>query len=509
MYSGKLKALTTRQWFARTVALAVLVRLFLLWRYYCISSDGVVYLRAAGDFYGGQISDGLASVYPPGYPLLVAALYPLIGEWELAGQIVSLLFGIAILFPLFAIFALTFNEKIALIGTALVAISPYLALYSVHVRSESTYLFLSCWVVYLVLAAGRSGSMWQMGWAGVLGGYAYLVRPEAIGFLVLVPLYLVYLYTSQTGFSVGRVSRSIAAVVIGFLFFALPYIAYLSIDTGRIGAISRKAGITLEINLREAGYRTTDSIDGTGDAAPLVFTDYVRQHPVSYLQKVISDLPEATWVFLEAIYYAFIPFLMLGLYLMLREKFWQRLDFPLLGFVLFYVYGFALVYVKRRYALQAVPIALGWVALGIYWLWDYLTHKLAHKRGMAVGLVIGMFLLVATLPKTLKPVSLEKAYVREAGMYLRGINKAGLRVAVLDDRVTFYARADTVLLTPQDSSNLVSRLREERVDYLAGETKALGRFHPGLIAHPEQFGLTLEKTFLGTRNDQMLVFKVV
>jgi len=53
-----------KRWFVILLALAASVRLYPLWRYYCISSDGVVYLRAAKDFYAGDIAGALASVSP-------------------------------------------------------------------------------------------------------------------------------------------------------------------------------------------------------------------------------------------------------------------------------------------------------------------------------------------------------------------------------------------------------------------------------------------------------------
>ena len=55
-------------------------------RYYCVNSDGVLYLRAAEDFFSGDIKSGLASFDPPGYPLLIAVIYPVIGDRELTGQ---------------------------------------------------------------------------------------------------------------------------------------------------------------------------------------------------------------------------------------------------------------------------------------------------------------------------------------------------------------------------------------------------------------------------------------
>ena len=41
--------------FALAVAVAVVIRLYLLWQYYCISSDGIHYIEAARKFYLGTL----------------------------------------------------------------------------------------------------------------------------------------------------------------------------------------------------------------------------------------------------------------------------------------------------------------------------------------------------------------------------------------------------------------------------------------------------------------------
>jgi hypothetical protein len=56
---------------------------------------------------------------------------------------------------------------------------------------------------------------------------------------------------------------------------------------------------------------------------------------------------------------------------------------------------------------------------------------------------------------------------------------------------------------------VASQLHEQRAEYLVDETKALDGFRAGLAAHPEKVGLMLEKTFVGTRKDRMLVFEVI
>jgi len=209
------------------------------------------------------------------------------------------------------------------------------------------------------------------------------------------------------------------------------------------------------------------------------------------------------------LHYSYLPFLLLGVFLLARRDDWLGPQLLLIGTVLFYVVGFALIYVKRRYSLQAVPISLAWVALAMWWAWDKTQLALPPTTARFVALSVLVVFLGATLPKTLRAVSREKSYVREAGWYLKARNKDGsLRVAALDDRVTFYAGATIVPLDKIEASQITNYLREQRVVYFAAESKIFAQILPEVSRQPEAFGLTLEKSFIGTRNDRMLLFTV-
>ena len=498
-----------QRWLIGAFLLAAVIRGYLLWQYYCISSDGVRYIRAAQDFFEANISAGLHSLYPPGYPLLIAAVYPLIGDWELAGQFLSLLFGVGLLLPLYWICRDIFNIKIALIGCYLAAVSPFLALYSAHVRSESSYLFLSTIAFYVFFTAIEKHSIRRFFFGGLLAGYGFLIRPEAMGFLLIVPAVLLLRYFLWRDPSFTGLLQSTATLSGAFLMVALPYIVYLSIDTGRFGAFSRKAGLTLQITLQESGWLDKGEDSQETDVGSFVFTEFVRKHPVTYTKKVAWDLVPAIWVFIQALYYSYLPFLILGIVDYFRNRIFVRSHLLLIGFVLFYVFGFALIYVKRRYALQAVPLSLAWVAMGITFLWDQMRQQMTYRRARIATACMGVLFLVATLPRTLKPISREKAFVRRAGWYLKARNPSGqLRVAAFDERVAFYARARSIVLTNINSGNMKSFLRNQSAHYLAAEAKDLEKMLPEVSRRPEQFGLVLEEKFIGTRGHQMLLFKV-
>ncbi|MBI4487650.1 MAG: glycosyltransferase family 39 protein, partial [Deltaproteobacteria bacterium] len=136
-------------WFG-ALLLTLGVRLYLFWQYYTINNDGVLYIEAARHFWQGQWIEGLASFYPPLFPLMIAAAYPLVGDWELAGQFWPFVLGILILFPLFGLLRAVYGPRAAQVALLFYGVSPYLARLSLHVRSEIPYIFFLLLALYLL-----------------------------------------------------------------------------------------------------------------------------------------------------------------------------------------------------------------------------------------------------------------------------------------------------------------------------------------------------------------------
>jgi hypothetical protein len=168
-----------------------------------------------------------------------------------------------------------------------------------------------------------------------------------------------------------------------------------------------------------------------------------------------------------------------------------------------------MILVRRRYSLQLVPVSLGWCAIGVLWVWQVCTTSLGPRTARIALASIAAVFLAATLPKTLSAISPEKAYVREAGQYLGKLNPDGaLKVAVLDERIAYYAGAQRVSLFGVRESGLEDYLRDRKTDFLAVESRAWERHFPTAARRPETFGLSLDKDFVGTRKDRLLVFQV-
>lgn len=491
------------------VVLALGVRLYLLWQYYCINSDGVRYVNAARDFFDGRFADGLSSVYPPAYPLLIASLYPLIGDWELSGQIWSLLSGVLLLIPLFVLLKKIYGENVAMVACFLAAVAPYLARYSAHVRTESLFLLLSTLALLVFHQGIERVLLSRFFYGGLVAGLAYLVRPEAIGLLVIVPVTLGILCLIKRKRGILWISGACLLLLLGFSLFAFPYIYYLSLDTGHWGAISRKAGVTLAISVKESGLLGADEVQNFPDLESLTFLHFVSRYPLLYIKKVALDLAPSVGVYFEALHYPYAPFLLVGLFPLIRKRFWERQDLLLLVFLLFYLVGFALIYVNRRYSVQMVPVSLGWTAVGILWCWTYFQKSFSQKVFRGAFSVLAVIFLAATLGKTLKPISPEKAHVREAGLYLKRLGGSeGLKLLVFDDRVAFYAGAKPILLSKLAEGDLRAYLQNGEADYLATEVHPWQERYPMIAKAPEVHGLVLEREFKASGKGRLFVFRI-
>jgi hypothetical protein len=101
------------------------------------------------------------------------------------------------------------------------------------------------------------------------------------------------------------------------------------------------------------------------------------------------------------------------------------------------------------------------VALAWLWLSTTLSERLSPRVAHSPLIAVILLLLAVTLPKTLKPISTEKANVRNAGLYLHQQNGSGkLKIAVFDYRISFYAGATPVILPVANVSGFISEVRK-------------------------------------------------
>jgi 4-amino-4-deoxy-L-arabinose transferase-like glycosyltransferase len=222
-------------WLFRIAFVALILRLVcLVYLTKAINLEGAEYARIAenllaGKGYVGIATEGRELIFPPFYPVLIAAGSFVTGDFFRAAQLVSLIAGVLLLFPLFGIARDLYGDQVARIAASMAALHPVLIMLSATTWVEGPYLTLLTISVYHVNRTQCSSNIrhWLLG--GTFLGLAYLTCPQAILF---PPAFLILLLALH--YSRRLVTFRNATMFLGsFIIVASPYVIFLSVSTGQ------------------------------------------------------------------------------------------------------------------------------------------------------------------------------------------------------------------------------------------------------------------------------------
>ena len=402
-----------------TLAVAAgLIRLYLVLTSYCISADGVAYIAMAREFHAGRAHDALAWVFSPLYPLLISIVYRAIPDWELAGELLSMVLGTVGVVLLYYLMREVYGRRgVAAGAAALAAIHPMLAAYSASVRTEAGYITLVTAALLLVVRGAERRRLASVAGAAVLCGLAYLYRTEGIGVPALCAVFLAcgaFLWRRWTpGFGFGA-----AAVLIAiFLLAAAPYLLWMREYTGH-WTVGRELGVvTMEATgstmghleqWRSMGYRPATS-----------WLTAIELDPAAYLKKVMRDFFGSCYSFAQALGLLLCAALLAGLWADRRSIVARWAEAMLAALVVMYFVGFVLTDTGPRLMLHVVPFTLGWVVMGLVeaagWLDTRLSFTHSPLGRMLSGPAVAAITLIALLPRTLFPLGYDQRGMRYAG----------------------------------------------------------------------------------------------
>ncbi len=224
------------RWLLVIAAVALVIRLLWLWTHGAvIENEGAAYARLAENVFAGNdyVSNtgGRNTIFPPLYPIAIGLVAFVVGNAELAARLVSLVSGVALIWPVYGITRYLGGRRCALIAACLAAASGVLVALSGSAYSESSYLLLLTAAIYFTCRVFESGALRDALEAGVIFGAAYLIRPEAVVFAGLAILFVI------GNAMVARKGRRqtmlvIASIGVSAALLATPYVAWLSVNSG-------------------------------------------------------------------------------------------------------------------------------------------------------------------------------------------------------------------------------------------------------------------------------------
>ncbi len=142
------------------VLLATLVvRLYLFVHTPVIASDATLYIHQAQLMAQGAWREAVAGDFEPLFPSFIFLFHTVLPDWELAGKLASLFFGVLAVIPLFLICHEIFGTRIAFWSGILFALHPYFARHSAEALTEPAFIFFFLLSLWLALKALRSPGM--------------------------------------------------------------------------------------------------------------------------------------------------------------------------------------------------------------------------------------------------------------------------------------------------------------------------------------------------------------
>lgn len=401
------------------VGLALFLRLWLLHSVPVIETDGVQYIGIARRFL--QSGSPFDPLFHPLYPLCIAGLQSVIADFELAGRVVSALFGTATLLPVVILARVLVSPSAAILSGILMATHPGLVQGSTAVLSEATYTFwvvLGVWMGRQALAGTRSE---LLGVAGLCFGLAYLARPE--GAIYFVGLLILTAWVGARSNRLRELSLWGVAATAGFAVAAGPYLLYLR-STHGYWTLSGKVLHNL--------------VQDTGIGASASQTDlgFLLRHAGATVQRIFENaylfekyaLPD---LFPGLLVLALLP----GLLASPRQSGWWARQGLLLGAALppFVTLAF---HVESRIFLPILPFLLPLAAAGALATARWLSPE--GRTGLwAVG--VAALLVAGLIPYTLRPLlrpDAGAALYRKAAQWVAASQPPD---AVIMDRKPFIA----------------------------------------------------------------------
>jgi len=185
--------------------------------------------------------DGSAQLFwPPGYPMLLAAVYKATGDSLRAALLLNAALGALSAALVYAIGRRAFDGRTALFGALIVALFPSLIFFAGVTMTEVSFTFCLLLALWLLIESEAAGAWWLLVPAGLVIGFASLIRGHA----ALLPFVAIPFWWRSTGSWRAALARAAAVGLLAALVIA-PWSARNFVRADAFVPIAANFGIDL------------------------------------------------------------------------------------------------------------------------------------------------------------------------------------------------------------------------------------------------------------------------
>lgn len=445
---------------------------------YTFYSDDAIYAILARSWLEGKWQYVFHPTWPPLYPALSAAVGLVITSFENALRITSLIFGTALIIPLFFLLKRTLSLAQAI--SFCVALSLFIPLLTMSLLplSDSLAVFLvvsGLVAVYFSFPFGGQPKQRLLLLASFFFGLVYLTRTEGTMFFFLT---LIYLVICMLRFRTRGYLLTVLLFVVVFILTISPYVVASRVQIGEWSLSPKfsaqiQQGHSFALNKRGTTWAQEVTSPKNPDFASPYFrngTGYLLERLNIFLRLYPEKQEKWQSVFLSAFSVWAIPFIIVGLGSLLKTRFkWSVLYLVFILFAAVPVTIFSTPVHDIRYLAWVIPFLLYFFYAGI--------NAVARKKTIAAVLSFGIVLTFpgVNLDNLIDPKAVaenfsrtsNKSELRDAGVWIKENTSNRIpRIMMRHEGVEFYSGGETVYMPQVGYDELLGYAKKQDVDYI-------------------------------------------
>lgn len=423
--------------------LASLIRLPHLMAPYVINMDAINYIEGAKAVLRGRLQEGLGLSHASVYPILIALLYQVLGDWVSAARVLPVAFGILTVLPFYLLAKDILGTRLAWVPVLCYVLSPAIFISSLDVVRDPLLWFGFSLFVWILLKAVQGNRWWHYLCCGVIAVGCMSVRADSL-ILVLTGL-IVAVYVGLRSAGVWKAMRNGAGILLPVAMVALSVTALVP-GSWKVAALE----------FRPYGRQLHTALEGPPSGTRQEVQRLISEIPRQRIARFFSTAWEKRWVLMgwsllehwvRTAHPIAFALMIMG---MARGEPWRDRRWQVLAFLMAVFLCIGYIRISGAFAISKrhlVPLALlgsTFAAKGFEAVVQLCTRRWAKLGYRNIAVAMATFLALVMLVKDLQPVRAEKLIRRQAGEWIRTLGIPNPTVVTDHMHIGFYADGKSV-----------------------------------------------------------------
>ncbi len=419
------------------ILISVLLKLFLFMSDSLVNKDGLIYISAAQKFAVGHFEEGLSAFPMPFYPLLIAMFHFLIPDWVAAARIISIMFIVFSLIPIYLLTKELFDRNAAFWACLAFAVAPVPNSLADGVIRDPGFIFCMAWAVYFALRSTQEPRICFLVMTVVFSVGSILFRIEGIILILFFPVYLLVLYFMEEQKRAYLLKESVLFIMVP-LFLLTIFFVFGQNDTNsfnRSWDIYSEFQKLFKIEFLDNYFALSDQLKILTQSSPFPdlrnnFAEIARHYiPVIYLFGLI-----------ETFIVALFPLFLLPLFFSFKSPIKTNRVFVVCVFWIYilmaYYFLVKMDFLTSRYLSIPVLLMYPWIGAGLQKFFEYLSMRFSKKGFAAIFILFFILPVYQCVEQEWKQ---DNSLMVAAKWIANNTKDNKLRIITTDKRFLFYA----------------------------------------------------------------------